>query len=233
MHRAEVSIVIPAFNEEKSIAGVIEETIAVMNSIQIPYEIIISDDGSTDRTGQIASTYKVTVVHNDRNRGKGHAMRKAFKEASGNIIVCLDADGSHKPKEISNLVSPLLHGYDIVPGSRFLGTDKNWTTRVNMLGNRMFNATIFMLTGKLVTDSQTGFRALKKEVLDSLNLESDGYEVESEITVKGLRNGFTFQEKPMSCQGRRHNASKLHILADGTRILKTIIRSSISKIEHT
>lgn len=92
--------------------------------------------------------------------------------------------------------------------------------------------TILILTGKHVTDSQTGFRAIRRDVLDTFNLESDGYEIESEITVKSLRNGFNFKETPISVERRKHNFSKLKLLSDGTKILKTIVKASFSKVEH-
>jgi glycosyltransferase involved in cell wall biosynthesis len=230
MLRSSVSVVIPAFNEQKTIGHVIEETVSVMDSLGVPYEIIIVNDGSTDRTGQIATTYKATVLTNERNRGKGHAIRKGFQQAQGDIVVTLDADGAHSPKEIPDLIGPLSNGTDIVGGSRFLGNNAYSTTRLNRLGNFVFNMAIATLTGKRVTDSQTGFRALKKEVILKLKLGSSGYEIETEITVKGLKNGFTFEEKPISCKQRQYSASKLRILSDGTKILQAILRAKIAKI---
>jgi glycosyltransferase involved in cell wall biosynthesis len=227
-----VSVVIPAFNEQKTIGHVIEETISVMDSLRVPYEIIIVDDGSTDRTGQVATTYKATVLTNERNRGKGHAIRRGFQQSTGDIIVTLDADGAHSPKEIPDLIGALSNGTDIVGGSRFLGNKDFSTTRLNRVGNFFFNMAIAALTGKRVTDSQTGFRAFKKEVLEKLNLASSGYEIETEITVKSLKNGFTFEEKPISCKQRQYSASKLRILSDGAKILQTILRANMAKIDQ-
>jgi glycosyltransferase involved in cell wall biosynthesis len=231
MLRSSVSVVIPAFNEQKTIGHVVEETISVMDSLGVPYEIIIVNDGSTDRTGQVATTYKATVLTNETNRGKGYAIRKGFQQATGDIIVTLDSDGAHSPKEIPDLLEPLSNGTDIVGGSRFLGNNAYSTTRLNRLGNFIFNMAIATLTGKRVTDSQTGFRALKKEVLQKLNLASSGYEIETEITVKSLKNGFTFQEKPISCKQREYSASKIKILSDGTKILKTMLKANMAKID--
>jgi glycosyltransferase involved in cell wall biosynthesis len=231
MLRSSVSVIIPAYNEQKTIGHVIEETISVMDSLGAPYEIIIVDDGSTDRTGQVATTYKATVLTNERNRGKGYAMRRGFEQATGDIIVTLDADGEHSPKEIPDLLSPLSNGTDIVGGSRFLGNNAYSTTKLNRLGNFIFNMAIATLTGTRVTDSQTGFRALKKEVLQKLNLASSGYEIETEITVKGLKNGFTFEEKPISCKQRQYSVSKLRILSDGAKILRTILEANLAKID--
>jgi hypothetical protein len=119
-----------------------------------------------------------------------------------------------------------------VAGSRFLGRQRWATKKLNLIGNFLFNATIMTLTGKVITDSQTGFRAIKRHVLETLNLESDGYEIEAEITVKGLRNGFTFKEKPITVERRKYNVSKLKLLSDGTRILKTILKAGLAKNEH-
>jgi len=232
MSRSAVTVVIPAYNEEKTIGNVISETTSIMNGLDVPYEIIVVNDGSTDKTGQIASTYKATVLSNNKNRGKGYALRRALQHASGDIIVTIDSDGEHKPKEIPDLIEPLFNGTDIVAGSRFLGSQRRATTNLNIIGNFFFNATIMTLTGKRVTDSQTGFRAIKRSVLQKLNLNSDGYEIESEITVKSLKNGFTFKETPISVERRKYNISKIRLLQDGTRILKTIIQANFSKITH-
>jgi glycosyltransferase involved in cell wall biosynthesis len=232
MQQSVISVVIPAYSEEKTIGDVISNTILTMDSLGMPYEIIVVDDGSTDKTRQIASRYKATVLSNGKNQGKGYALRRGFRYARGDIIVTIDADGAHNPKEITDLIHPLFNGVDIVAGSRFLGRGGDSTSRLNRLGNFMFNATIMILTGKGLTDSQTGFRALKKEVLQRLNLESVGYEIETEITVKGLKNGFVFQEKPISCEKRKYHISKLNVLSDGVRILRTILGANFAKIAH-
>ena len=226
LHRSAVTVIIPAYNEEKTIGDVISNTAEIMDGLDVPYEIIVVNDGSTDKTGLVASTYKATVLTNKVNRGKGYSLRRALKHAQGDIIVTIDSDGEHKPKEIPDLIEPLHNGTDIVAGSRFLGSQSQVTTKLNVMGNFLFNTAIMTLTGQRVTDSQTGFRAIKRNVLEQLNLESDGYEIETEITVKGLKNGFVFEEKPISCERRKYNISKLKVLSDGAKILKTIIRSN-------
>ena len=232
MYQSVVSVIIPAYNEEKTIGNVISDTASIMDGLAVPYEIIVIDDGSTDKTRQIASNHKALVLSNKKNYGKGYSLRRALHYANGDIIVTIDSDGEHKPKEIPDLIEPLFNGTDIVAGSRFLGKQRQATTKLNQIGNFLFNATIMTLTGKRVTDSQTGFRAIKKHVLDTLNLESDGYEIETEITVKSLKNGFTFEEKPITVERRKYNISKLKLLSDGTKILKTILKANFSPIEH-
>lgn len=146
MHRLVVTVVIPAYNEEKTVGNVISETISVMDEMGMPYEVIVVDDGSTDKTGLIASNNKVTLLSNQNNRGKGYSLRKAFQQAQGEIIVTIDSDGEHKPKEIPDLIDPLLNGTDIVSGSRFMGSNTQVTTNLNRLGNFMFNNAIMALT---------------------------------------------------------------------------------------
>jgi len=227
MQSSVISVVIPAFNEEKTIGNVIQETIQTLESLKLPYEIIVVDDGSTDRTREIANRYKVNVLSNGKNQGKGYALRKGFTCAQGNIIVTIDADGAHNPKEIPDLINPLFNGVDMVTGSRFLGQERNHTSKLRMLGNHMINLIVMILTGKRITDSQTGLRAFKREFLKKIDLQSYGYEIETEITVKGLKNGFKFQEIPISCKRRKYSISKLKIISDGLKIFKTIFKSAV------
>jgi glycosyltransferase involved in cell wall biosynthesis len=228
LHRPKVSIIIPAFNEEKNVANVISGIITVMDQLNLPYEIIFVDDGSTDKTGVIASLFNVKVLVNKQNRGKGYSLKRALQHASGDVIVTIDSDGEHKPKEIAPLLGAVLNGIDVAAGSRFLNNKTGVTTKLNQIGNHLFNLTIMSLTGKRVTDSQTGFRAIKRDVLEKLNLQSDGYEIETEITVKSLKNGFTFRELPITVERRKFGASKLKIIEDGKIIMETILTTSFS-----
>lgn len=228
MHRTVISVVIPAFNEERTVSEVVTSTMAAMNSTRLPYEIIVVDDGSHDNTRRIAAQNKTTVLSNGKNRGKGYALRKGFRHAQGDIIVTVDADGVHSPKEIPGLIHLLFNGVDIVAGSRFLRRRHNSTSKLNIFGNFLINTLIMTLTGKRITDSQTGFRAFKKQVLQTLHLESLGYDIETELTVKSLKNGFVYHETPIQCEKRKYNVSKLKILADGFKIFKTILKSKFT-----
>jgi len=226
LHGSTVSIIIPAYNEEKNVDRVISGTITVMEQLNLPYEIIFVDDGSTDKTGLIASFFKVKLLMNKKNRGKGYSLKKALQHAHGDIIVTIDSDGEHKPKEIAPLLEAVFNGVDVAAGSRFLNNHSAVTTKLNQIGNHFFNLVILSLTGKRITDSQTGFRAIKREVLEKLNLQSDGYEIETEITVKSLRDGFAFRELPITVERRRFGASKLKLISDGKRIFRTILTTS-------
>lgn len=231
MRGSMISVVIPAYNEEYTLGGVIRKTTLTMNNMKMPYEIIVVDDGSSDCTKDVAALCEASVLSNGQNKGKGHALRIGFEHARGDIIVTMDSDGSHHPEEIPHLVKPLFDGIDITAGSRFLGNGKHFTTRLNCLGNSLFNIAILILTGKRVTDSQTGFRAFKKDMLQHVRLESEGYDIETELTVKGLRNGFRFKEVPISCKRRKYDRSRLRILSDGMEILRAILKSSFAAVK--
>ena len=229
MHNSIISIVIPAYNEQDTIGKTVSDTILTMDSLRMPYEVIVVNDGSTDDTERIASGYKVTLLSNSENRGKGYALRKGFQHAEGDIVVTMDSDGAHEPKEIVDLIQPLFNGTDVVAGSRYLGGRMHTTTRLHRIGNAMFNLAIFALTGKPITDSQSGFRAFKREVLQKIDLQSQGYDIEVEMTIKMLKNGFKFQEKPIHCEKRMYNYSKVRILYDGIRISKAIVKAAFSQ----
>ena len=228
MNGVRISVMIPAYNEEKNIEDVLTRTKAVLMALNLPYEIIVVDDGSTDKTSAFARRKEATVIRLRKNRGKGFALRKAFQHAAGNILIMMDADGSHKPEEIPDLVKPLLNGADVVTGSRFnCKMEKGLTTRLHILGNNLFNLIILVLTRKRTTDSQTGFRAFKKRVIKEIKLFSGGYEVETELTVKTLKNGFTVCETPIAFEKRKNGVSRLNPLFDGLRIMATIFKAYV------
>jgi len=228
MNATRISVMIPAYNEEKNIEDTITRTKATLKTQKLPYEIIVVDDGSTDRTRSFARKQGVILIKVLKNRGKGFALRKAFQRATGDILITMDADGSHKPEEIPRLVTPLLNGADVATGSRFNGKmQKGSTKRLHILGNNIFNLIIMILTKKRITDSQTGFRAFKKRVIDEIKLFSNGYEVETELTVKSLRNGFTVYETPIAFEKRKNGVSRVNPLFDGLKIMTTILKAYI------
>ncbi|MCK4933931.1 glycosyltransferase family 2 protein [Candidatus Bathyarchaeota archaeon] len=221
-----ISVVIPAFNEQANIVQVIAQTESALDSLNLPYEVIVVDDGSNDNTKRYASNNGAKLISYNVNRGKGYAMRVGFAQAKGKILVTIDADGSFKPNEIPRMIKPLLNGIDVVVGSRFLAKNGEVTSKLHIFGNSIFNTLIMLLTQKRITDSQTGFRAFTRKVLKELKLFSEGFEIETELTIKMLQNGFKIQEEPISCSKRRHGRSKLNTFSDGFSILKTIIKAN-------
>jgi len=226
MNNLSVSVVIPAYNEEKNIEEILSRTNKTMETMGVSYEIIVVDDGSTDKTRLLAERHKATTLTNGTNRGKGQALKRGLQNAIGNIIITMDADGSHQPEEIPKLLKPLVNGADIVAGSRFLGRrERGSVKRLHILGNHLFNLLILLLTKKRITDSQTGFRAYKKRIIQEIEIISNGYEVETELTIKTLKNGYLIQEEPITCEKRKSGLSGLKTLSDGSKILKTILQT--------
>ena len=224
-----VSVVIPAYNEEGNIEDILLKTNATMETVGLPYEVIVVDDGSVDKTKFRAMQHKVTVLSNETNKGKGYTLKRGIKSANGTILVTMDADGSHRPEDIPKLLVPLLNGADVVVGSRFIGKREQHATRkLNRFGNSMFNWLIAFITRKRVTDSQTGFRAFRRKVIEEIRITSTGYEVETELTVKSLRNGNVVHEEPIAFDKRKNGFSHVNPLFDGIKIFKTIIKAAIN-----
>lgn len=225
-----VSVVIPAFNEEKNIDDVLVRTYKAMESFSLPYEIILVDDGSSDRTSELACRHKVIVIRSPKNEGKGFAFKRGFVHAQGDIVITMDADGSHDPEDIPRLVIPILKGASMVLGTRFGTIDgKESTKKLHLFGNDLINLTILLVTGKRITDSQTGFRAFRRSLLEQIEITSSGYQVESELTVKALGNGNIVEEVPIKVGRRKNGHSHVNPLSDGLRIFKTIIRTGLAQ----
>lgn len=226
-----VSVVIPAYNEAFTIESVVSETRKTLESLNVPYEIIVVDDGSRDLTGQLAEEKGARVVFLRDNLGKGHALRAGFSQARGDLIVTLDASGTNEPREIAHLITPLMKGADMVLGTRFSeGSDVRpyAIDRINFLGNKILTLMVTLLSGKDITDSQTSFRAFRSNMLRQLNIKSESFEIESELTVKALRQGFVFEEIPVTaCPRLTYHTRKMNIFRDGFDIMKTILISWI------
>jgi glycosyltransferase involved in cell wall biosynthesis len=138
-----ISVVIPVYNESLNIESIISATVKALEKIDLPYEIIVVDDGSADMTGEIARDCGAHVIQNRRNFGKGHALRSGFRMAKGDVIVTIDADFTSNPQEIEKLVLPLMRGTDIVFGTRF--SEKSnvrpyASSRIHRLGNKSFDS---------------------------------------------------------------------------------------------
>ena len=225
-----VSVIIPVFNEEVTVGDIVTRTNKTLDHMEDSYEVLVVDDGSDDRSAVIAKERNAIVIRST-HQGKGFALRSGFRQAKGKMVVTLDADGSHKPEEIPLLLQYLMENKaDFVVGSRFADSEANKTKipKINRIGNRLFNNLTGYLTGVRVSDSQSGFRAIRASLIMKMNLNSHGYEVESEMLVKALRMGARIKETPISFDQRTVGNSKLDPLRDGIRILYAIITSYLS-----
>jgi glycosyltransferase involved in cell wall biosynthesis len=227
-----VSIVVPAFNEEETVASVVERASDTMLTIGCPFEIIVVDDGSTDATYNATSFLRNTrVIRNPTNGGKGVALRKGFAEAKGDIVVVIDADGSHNPEELHQFIYPLLSEDDeieAVIGSRFAGSTRpEGVTISHLLGNHLVNALFFFLSGRYFSDTQCGYRAFKGELLKKLQPISKGFEIETEMLML-MRKNLRVVEVPIKCKKRLGGKSKLNLLTDGMRILLSLVRAYVA-----
>ena len=223
-----LSVVIPIFNEEPTISDVIGRLKATMQKIGFKHEIIVVDDCSEDRSLEISKSQSVKVYSLKKHMGKGYALRVGFAKAKGEIIATIDSDGSHRPEELPLLLTPILQDQaDFVIGSRFLREKPASARKLNAIGVRLFNVLIKIFTRTEVSDSQSGYRAMKSEILKNLRLRSGGYEIESEMLVKTARRGFRVKEVPISFEQRTYGTSRLDPVVDGFKILLSIVLAYI------
>ena len=225
-----VSVIIPVFNEEATVGDIVTRTKKTLETLAVKHEVIVVDDGSTDKSADIAQHQNVRVLRNG-HQGKGYALRSGFTHARGELVVTLDGDGSHKPEEIPFVLRYLIQNIaDFVVGSRFANSEvkKAKIPKINRTGNRLFNSLTGYLTGVKISDTQSGFRAIRASLIKQMKLTSHGYEVESEMLVKALRMGARVKETPISFDQRTMGNSKLDPIRDGTRIFYAIITSYLS-----
>jgi glycosyltransferase involved in cell wall biosynthesis len=223
-----LSIIIPVYNEELTIGNIIERTRKVMQQIGLENEIIVVDDHSQDKSLEAAKHHSIKVYTLKRHMGKGYALRTGFAKAKGDIIVTIDSDGSHRPEELNEVLAPVLDDTaDLVIGSRYMNHKKVAARKLNAFGVRLFNGFIELLTGVAITDSQSGYRAMKQEVLRSQKLKSGTYEIESEMLVKTAKKNFRIAEVPISFEQRTYGRSGVDPIMDGFKILLSIVSAFV------
>ncbi len=223
-----VTVIIPARNEEGSIAEIIRE----LN--QTGYEnILVVDGNSRDRTVENAKELGANVIVQN-GRGKGAALRQAFNHADLNddMVVMMDADGSMNPKEIPLLIKALDSGADLAKGSRFL--PYGYSEDINLIrkiGNQFFVLLVNWFWSVNYTDLCYGFAAFRKEAIQKLNphLKGKNFEIETEVFIKAMKLGLKVIEVPSVEFRRRQGKSNLNVFRDGFRILRTILEELIDR----
>lgn len=223
-----LSVLIPVYNEVATLVKILER----VRAVDIKKEVVLVDDGSKDGTRdllakEIEGKYPdVKVYYHDVNRGKGAALRTAIGYATGDILLVQDADLEYDPREYHTLLAPILDGRaDVVFGSRFIGGGAH---RVHFFWHRMGNGLLTLLSNMLtnlnLTDMEVCYKVFKAEALKSINLKSNRFDFEPEITAKVARKRYRIYEVPISYSGRDYEEGKKIGWRDGVQAIWTIIK---------
>jgi glycosyltransferase involved in cell wall biosynthesis len=220
-----VTVVMPTLNEAENLAHVLT---ALPENL---FEVVLVDGLSSDGTVEAARRLRpdIRVVMQER-RGKGNALALGFAAARGDIIVMIDADGSTDPREIPAFLEALFAGADFAKGSRFLrGGGSADITRIRRVGNSLLSGSVNFLFGTRYSDLCYGFNAFWRDCLPALDVDCDGFEVETLINIRAARAGLRVKEVPSYEHRRLHGVSNLNAVRDGTRVARTIARERLRR----
>jgi glycosyltransferase involved in cell wall biosynthesis len=231
MSQKTLTLVIPAYNEEKTVQRVLDRIFEFIPDI---HEVIIIDDGSTDSTSAICRDYmlkekRVKLVAHAGNQGKTAALRTGFAEASGAIVVVQDADLEYDPRDIPELISPIREGVaDVCLGSRFMIRRAGRVLYYrHYLANKFLTFVNNVLTDLNFTDVETGYKAMKSEIAKNLLIESSGFGFEIEVVAKCKKLGVRMFEVPISYYGRTYAEGKKIGLRDGLDAIWYLIKFNL------
>ena len=220
----------PVYNERATIAEIIRRARAV--DLPVEREIVVVDDGSTDGTRDILSTLsdsKVKVVLHDRNQGKSAAIRTGLTRATGDLVLIQDADLEYDPEDWPRLLTPVLDGRArVVYGSRFAGSRRNmlfWSD----VGNRFLTSVTNVLYSARLSDVETCYKLFDRHVLDGVDLRSERFGFEPEVTAKLLRSGETICEVPISYDGRTRREGKKISWRDGVETVRILLSCRLAR----
>ncbi len=226
-----ISIIVPVYNESRTVASVIERLLAI--DLPAPREILVVNDGSTDGTrevlDQVTERPELRIIHAERNGGKGSAIRIGFARASGTIVAIQDADLELDPAQLADLVTPILDGRTrVVYGSRFLAgrPDAPW---LSIAANQALTGVTNLLFGGRLTDMETCYKVMASDIAKSLNLESNRFDIEPEITAKLLRAGHSILELPIRFEPRSRAQGKKIGWRDGVRAIQVLLKYRFTK----
>jgi glycosyltransferase involved in cell wall biosynthesis len=219
-----LSILIPCYNEERTIAAILEQ----IRAVDLDKEIIVVDDHSSDATPQILQRLaqhmpELRVIRQPSNKGKGIAVRTGLAAARGEIVIIQDADLEYDPNDYYELVQPIVAGkVDVVFGSRFMGRHTGmyfW----NAVGNKFLTLLTNFLYNAWISDMETCYKVMRTDIMRSLRLKSNDFRIEPEISAKVLRLGYRIYEVPISYVGRTYEEGKKIKKIDGLKAIVTLI----------
>jgi len=220
-----LSIVIPVYNEEKTLY----EILSRVRALPVAKELIIVDDFSTDGTRDLLKPLEgyseFKVIYKTENSGKGAALRTGFEHASGDVVVIQDADLEYDPRDLVPLLKPIIEGdADVVYGSRFLGDEHQDPSFLHRFGNAMLTRASNLFTGLRLTDMETCYKAFRRNVLRGLPLKQNRFGFEPEVTAKLARRCYRFVELPINYDSRSYDDGKKIGWRDGVNALYCIVR---------
>jgi len=224
-----LTVIIPVYNEEKTVGEIIRLVRAEPHS----KEIIVVNDGSTDNTENILRSLAgsgLEIISYSRNRGKGYALRQAFQKATGDIVIIQDADLEYYPDEYSLLIEKIVQGKaDVVYGTRFVGSHRVFYF-YHFLGNFILNMIANVILNTTLSDLMTGAKAFRLPVVKSLKLYANRFGIEAEITAEIFRRKYIVYEVPVSYSGRTYGEGKKITWIDFFRSLAWLLRASMRRI---
>lgn len=221
-----LSIIMPVFNE----ISTIEEILSLVFATGHVEEIIIVDDGSTDGTRDFLTDYvtdnpQIKLIFHETNLGKGAAVRNGIKAANADLVLIQDADLEYDPRDYDALMQPILEGKaDVVYGSRFMGSPRRSTMFWHMVANKLLTFMTNIMFDSILTDMETCYKLFKRDVIQSLTLRSNRFDIEPEITAKILKGKFRIFEVPISFNPREYDEGKKIGLKDAFAAIWALLR---------
>lgn len=216
-----LSVIIPIFNEEKTLLEIIDR----VRRVDLPMEIIVVDDFSTDNSRSLLQKVEdIRMICHSRNMGKGAAIRTGLQHIKGDIVIIQDGDLEYDPRDFPLLLKPIVNDEaDVVYGSRFLGKMEGMRFQ-NYVGNKVLTRLTSLLYGARITDMETCYKMMRVSVIGGINLRANRFEFEAEITAKILKKKIRFREVPITYRGRTHDEGKKIGWKDGVQAIWSLVK---------